>query len=130
MPEPQPPTRVLVVDDESQICSLVRDVVQPLGYEIETSQDGRDVLERYQPGEYSLLILDTLLVHASGLELVTKLRDRDDPVPIILMFNPRGQVDRVETFAFTYRVDLLRKPFGVGELRSAVARALRDSRLD
>ena len=51
-------------------------------------------------------------------------------MPIILMIGPRREPDRVETFAFTYRVHLLRKPFGIGELRDAVDRALRISRPD
>jgi hypothetical protein len=46
------------------------------------------------------------------------------------MFGPRRETSRVEHFAFTYRVDLLRKPFGVGDLRAAVARALRENRPD
>jgi DNA-binding response OmpR family regulator len=117
--------RILVGDDETQICRLVRDTLKPSGYEIDVTRDGREVLDRYQAGGHSLLILDTMLVHASGLEVVMKLRDRGDGVPIILMFGPRTEPDRVEPFAFTYRVDLLRKPFGVGELRSVVGRALR-----
>src|SRR6185503_14147228 len=121
MSEPRSPVRILVGDDETQICRLVRDVLRP-DYEIEITQDGRDVLKRYHSGDYSLLILDTLLVQASGLEVVMKLRDRGDAVPIILMVGPRKEPDKVESFAFTYRVDILRKPFGVGDLRSAVDR--------
>jgi hypothetical protein len=49
-------------------------------------------------------------------------------VPIILMSG--REPDRVEPFAFTYRVDVLRKPFGLGDLRSAVGRALRSDRTD
>ena len=122
--------RILIGDDEPQICRLVRDVLRPTGYDFDIRRDGRLILESYQPGDYSLLILDTLMVQASGLEVVMKLRDRGDAVPIILMFGPRKEPDRVETFAFTYRVHLLRKPFGVAELRDAVERALRLSRPD
>jgi len=124
MRENVPPSRILVGDDEAQICRLVRDTLKPSGFAIDITRDGREVLDRYQRGGYSLLILDTMLVQASGLEVVTTLRDRGDGIPIILMFGPRTEPDRVEPFAFTYRVDLLRKPFGVGDLRSAVDRAL------
>lgn len=130
MPEPRSTARILVGDDEIQICRLVRDVLKPSGYDVEVSQDGRQLLERYHSGDYELLILDTLMVQGSGLEVVMKLRDRGDVVPIILMIGPRKEPDRVETFAFTYRVHVLRKPFGVGELREAVDRALRISRPD
>lgn len=117
--------RILVGDDEIQICRLVQDVLKGGGYSIDTTQDGREILGRHHEIGYQLLILDTILAHVSGLEVVTKLRDRGDAVPIILMSGPLRESDRVESFAFTYRVDVLRKPFGVGDLRSAVERALR-----
>jgi two-component system response regulator MprA len=124
MPEPRP--RILVADDQSQICDLIRDALQPAGYDVDVSHDGREFLERYRSGDYALLILDTLLVQESGLDVVTKVREGGDAVPILLMYGPRREPDRVEAFAFTYRVDLLRKPFGVGELRAAVSRLLRE----
>ena len=124
MSEPRSASRILIADDDVQICRLIQEVLQPEGYEIDISHDGGDFLQRYRPGNYSLLIMDTLLVPGTGLEVIMTLRDRGDRVPIILMFGPRKEPDRVEQIAFTYRVDLLRKPFGVGELRNAVARAL------
>jgi len=130
MPEPRSLARILVGHDEIQICRLVRDVLRPCGYEVDVTHDGRALLEQYHSGDYSLLILDTLMVQASGLEVVMTLRDRGDVVPIILMIGPRKEPDRVETFAFTYRVHVLRKPFGIGELRDMVSRALRISRPD
>jgi two-component system response regulator TrcR len=129
MPEPRSTARILVGDDEIQICRLVRDVLRP-SYDVDVTQDGRKLLERYHSGDYELLILDTLMVQVSGLEVVMRLRDRGEVVPIILMIGPRKEPDRVETFAFTYRVHVLRKPFGVAELRETVARALRISRPD
>ena len=130
MTDPRSTVRILVADDEIQICRLVRDVLKPSGYDVEVTQDGRQLLDRYNSGDYSLLILDTLMIEATGLEVVMKLRDRGEVVPIILMIGPRKDPDRVETFAFTYRVHVLRKPFSVSELRDLVAQALRISRPD
>lgn len=130
MPEPAPAVRILVGDDESHICRLVSDILGPSGYTVDLQQDGRDILRRYHAGDYSLLILDTVLQHTSGLEVVMKIRDRGDAVPIILMSGSADEPDRVGPFAFTYRVDILRKPFGVGDLRGAVDRALGKRRPD
>ncbi|HVR84098.1 MAG TPA: response regulator [Planctomycetota bacterium] len=130
MPGPQEPPRILIGDDEFQICRLLQDVLSSVGYLIDVTQTGREFLDKYRSGAYSLLILDTVLLHTSGLEVVMKLRDRGDGIPIILMSGPSREADRVEPFAFTYRVDVLRKPFGVGDLRSAVGRALGSGRPD
>jgi DNA-binding response OmpR family regulator len=122
--------RILVGEDEPQLCRLLRDALLRDGYAVDQTCDGLEVLERYAAGEYSILILDTLLLHTSGMEVVMKLRDRGDRVPILLLSGAGPDSDRVEPFAFTYRVDVLRKPFGVEELRSAVGRALGAPRQD
>ena len=122
--------RILIGDDEPEICSLVRDALRSAGYDIHAYSNGRELLEHYRPGSCSLLILDTVLSQTSGMEVVMTLRDRGDDVPIILMSVPSDDVDRVEPFAFTYRVDVLRKPFGVEELRVAVRRAVGNDRAD
>jgi DNA-binding response OmpR family regulator len=130
MPGPQESARILVGDDESQICGLVRDVLRPGGYAVNVIQNGRELLEICTRGGYSLLILDAVLQQTSSMEVVMKLRDRGDRVPIILMSGPPHEDDRLEPFAFTYRVDVLRKPFGVRDLRVAVDRALGTVRPD
>jgi DNA-binding response OmpR family regulator len=130
MPGPKEPVRILVGDDESQICGLVRDVLRPGGYAVDFIHNGRELLEICGRGGYSLLILDAVLQQTSAMEIVTKIRDRGDRVPIILMSGPPHKDDRLEPFAFTYRVDVLRKPFGVRDLRVAVDRALGTVRPD
>jgi len=122
---PPPPIRIIVADDETQICRLIRDVLKSGGYQIDLTRDGDELLMKYHTGGYALIILDTQLNRISGMEVVMKLRDRGDAVPIILLSTPSGAADRVEPFAFTYRVDVLRKPFGVGDLRAAVRRSLK-----
>lgn len=126
MPESSSACRVLVGDDEVEVCRLVGDVVRFSGYSADLVQDGRNLLRLYSSGCYDLIILDTLLVETSGLDVVMRVRNRGDAVPIILMYGARTVPDRVELFAFSYRVDLLRKPFGIADLRTAVARALRE----
>jgi len=130
MPGPQEPARILVGDDESQICRLVRDILRPGCYAIDAIQSGRDLLEICGGGGYSLLILDAVVHETSSMEVVMRLRDRGDRVPIILMSGPPHADDRLEPFAFAYRVDILRKPFGARDLRGAVDRALGTVRPD
>ncbi len=125
MPGSPPPCRILVAEDEPNIRRLIRESLTLSGYEVELSEDGRDVLGRYRPGTFDLVILDSMLSRRSGLEVVVQLRNAGDGVPIILTSASAAGMGRVEPFAFTYRVELLRKPFGVRELRAAVERATR-----
>ena len=118
--------RILVADDEPSLGRLLRESLTRAGHKVEISEDGRDALRRYRPGTYDLLILDSMLSHRSGLEVIAHIRDSGDVIPIILT-SASLESGRVESFAFTYRVELLHKPFGVRDLRAAVDRAVRDS---
>lgn len=93
------------------------------GYAVEACTDGREVLRRYRPGVHALLILDVSLPRETGLEVVAKLRDGGDAVPIILLAAAPEGARRAAAFAFAYRLGLLQKPFGWAELRRAVERA-------
>ena len=117
--------RILVADDEPAVSRLMKESLSLSGCAVDLCEDGRDALARYRPGDYDLLILDSMLARRSGLEVVVQLRNAGDGVPIILTSASPMGVGRVEPFAFTYRVELLRKPFGVRELRAAVDRATR-----
>ena len=117
--------RVLVADDEPAVSRLVKESLTLAGFSVDLSEDGRDALARYRPGCYDLLILDSMLARRSGLEVVVQLRNSGDGVPIILTSASAAGMGRVEPFAFTYRVELLRKPFGLRDLRAAVERATR-----
>ncbi|HXX93679.1 MAG TPA: response regulator [Planctomycetota bacterium] len=125
MPRRVPPLRILVADDEPGVGRLVQDGLSRSGYAVDVTPDGREALTRYRPGDYDLLILDSMLAKRSGLELVSKIRNAGDDVPIILTSGSVPGAGRVEPFAFTYRVELLRKPFGLRDLREAVERAVR-----
>lgn len=114
--------RILVGDDEPQIRSIIRDSLVLSGWTVDLAADGREVLQRYRDTSYALLIVDFLMPGRTGLDVVAELRGQGDRVPIILMDGaPRGE--RMEASALNYRVELLRKPFRLGDLRSAVRRS-------
>lgn len=112
---------MLVADDEPLVLRLVRDVLGPF-HRVESTASGRDVLRLYHEGDFDLLILDAGLRSLSGMEIVSRLREGGDGVPIILLTGSAEGVNREGSFAYTYRVGLLRKPFGVRDLRSVVER--------
>ncbi|HXG61690.1 MAG TPA: response regulator [Planctomycetota bacterium] len=115
--------RVLVGDDEAGVRDFLCRGLGRAGYAVEACTDGREVLRRYRPGVHALLILDVSLPRETGLEVVAKLRDGGDAVPIILLAAAPEGARRAAAFAFAYRLGLLQKPFGWAELRRAVERA-------
>lgn len=115
--------RVLVADDEPLLLRLVRDTLRS-AYEVEATDSGREALLLHRESRYDVLILDSSLHSLSGMEIVTRVRDRGDRVPIILMTSEIRGAGRMDPFAFAYRVDLLRKPFGIRDLQDALGRAV------
>lgn len=119
----KPAPRVLVADDEPLLLRLVRDILKS-AYEVRATESGREALQLHRESRYDALILDSSLSSLSGVEIVTRVRDRGDRVPIILMTSEPPGAGRLDPFAFAYRVNILRKPFGVRDLQDALDRAV------
>ena len=81
-----PGTRLLVVDDETAIQQLLKEALAGEGYEVEICSDGEEAWQRLQDHAHpiNLLITDQTMPHLSGLELVSKLRDAGDSLPVVL----------------------------------------------
>ena len=110
--------RVLVVDDEFDLTSTLRAILEGQGYAVETSPDGRDALERLRAGPPDLVLMDVMMPLLSGVEVLRAMRAADDlaDVPVILMSVIPPAVKRAE-----YRWQaFLRKPFTIEALLKAV----------
>lgn len=114
---------MLVADDEPMLLQLVRDILKS-AWQVEATDSGREALQLHRESRYDALILDSSMRSLSGMEIVTRVRDRGDRVPIILMTSELQGSGRMDPFAFAYRVDLLRKPFGIHDLQNALQRAV------
>lgn len=117
--------RILVADDEPLIRRLLQESLRLAGHTVDASENARDALRAWHEGEYNLLILDWVMGHQSGVEVAARIRDHGDDVPIIIMSGAAQGTDRLEGMGYALRFDVLRKPFGVTDLREAVRRALR-----
>jgi two-component system phosphate regulon response regulator PhoB len=117
--------RVLVVDDEKDLRSLLEYNLVQAGFSVVTAENGREALERVRESPPDLVLLDVLLPDMPGTEVLKALR-RSSPRPLpILMLTAKGEeIDRVlglELGADDYVV----KPFSVRELILRVRALLR-----
>src|SRR5690349_13482295 len=101
--------RILIVDDDTELCSLLQEFLQREGYSVEYVNEGHGGLEQAQQGGYDLIILDVMLPGLDGFEILKRLR-ADSKVPV-LMLTARGQdVDRIVGLELGAD-DYLPKPF-------------------
>jgi len=115
--------RILLVDDEQSIQTLLSYPLQKDGYEVVNATDGRQALARFEEGPFDLVVLDVMLPHVDGLEVCRRMRARST-VPIIMLTAKAEEVDKVVGLEIGAD-DYITKPFSMREFRSRVRAALR-----
>ena len=114
---------MLVVDDDVELCDLVKEFLQPEGLQVEAVHNGSRGLERALSGEHALVVLDVMLPGMNGLDVLRKLR-ATSTVPVLLL-TARGQdVDRIVGLELGAD-DYLPKPFNPRELVARIRAILR-----
>jgi len=90
----RPGTRVLVIDDERELCSLIADYLQPLGYEVVAEYDGLAGVERALAEKFDAIILDVMLPGIDGFQALMRIRARSH-VPILMLTARGDETDRI-----------------------------------
>jgi DNA-binding response OmpR family regulator len=118
--------RVLVVEDDAEVRELVRYNLYQEGIETETSDHGREALERLQQRSPDLIILDATLSDVSGLEICQKIRTciRTATLPILMLSSNCTEADKVLGLNMGAD-DYVTKPFGPLELTARIKALLR-----
>jgi two-component system response regulator CpxR len=116
---------ILLVDDDSNLCELIADVLSSAGFALESVLDGGRGLARAIEGDFDLVLLDVMLPVLDGFEVLRQLRRRSS-VPVIMLTARNAQQDRV-TGLNAGADDYLPKPFGTEELLARLRAVLRRS---
>jgi len=120
-------TRILLVDDEQSIQTLLSYPLRKDGYHVTSALDGGEALQRFEEGRFDLVILDLMLPRIDGVEVCRQLRSRSQ-VPIIMLTAKGSETDKVAGLEVGAD-DYITKPFSMREFRSRVKAALRRSRM-
>jgi DNA-binding response OmpR family regulator len=115
--------RILVGDDDVSVLSFLEKALAHDGFEALVCQDGAQVLQRAEPGAFSLLLLDYRIGRPDGVEVVKTLRERGMSTPIVLMSSHFPE-DVARQCSRMPGLTLLEKPFSLKELRGVIHDAL------
>lgn len=111
--------RLLVVEDEINLCQSIAEGLRMDGYEIDTCQDGGEALQMCKVESYDLILLDLNLPGLDGMEVIYCLRKTDTKTPVLIL-SARSQIqDKVEGLDAGAN-DYLTKPFHFEELEARV----------
>jgi DNA-binding response OmpR family regulator len=114
---------ILIVEDERNLCHLIRDNLQEQGYHMLQAFDGPSALAMAKDTVPDLVILDIMLPGIDGLEVCRRLR-QDSIVPILMLTARAEEIDRVLGLELGAD-DYLTKPFSMRELKARVRALLR-----
>jgi CheY-like chemotaxis protein len=117
-----PRARVLVADDDPEMLGAVADAVGRLGCDVVRAESGADLIDRLATGgPFDLIVSDVSMPWMDGLKALHSMRTAGLPTPIIVMTALADPQIPVQVRALGANALLLRKPFELDELETAVA---------
>lgn len=118
--------KILVVDDELSICTLVRRYLKREGYQVEVAGNGETALRMFESFEPNLVVLDLMLPDINGYELCRRMQNKTS-VYILMLTARSDEADKIHGFALGAD-DYLTKPFSLKELSSRIQAILKRQR--
>jgi DNA-binding response OmpR family regulator len=117
--------RILVVDDDINICSILKYKLNKEGYEVLLASDGFSTLEKAREERPDLIILDIMMPKMDGFETLRRLKSNSKtlPIPVIVLTVLRGEANRARSRELG-AVGFISKPFSLRELVSDVKEIL------
>lgn len=116
-------TTVLVVDDEQSLRDFIRRNLEVRNFEVLTAANGLEGMALFGTEQVDLLIVDLMMPHMNGLEMIRRIRQQS-LLPIIVLSALGEEQDKVQALNLGAD-DYLTKPFGVGELLARIQAVLR-----
>lgn len=116
--------RILVVEDEPDMQSGIKDNLEFEGYDVDTASDGKEGLQKILTDSFDLVLLDVMLPHISGFDVCKKVRHENNNTPIIFLTAKGEEIDKVIGLE-SGGDDYLTKPFSLRELLARVKAVLR-----
>jgi len=117
-------TKLLLVDDDAELSSMLEQILTKEGYQLTLAADGETGLERALSGSYHLILLDVMLPGINGFQLLQRLRQQQRSTPVLMLTARGDDDDRVQGLELGAD-DYLPKPFNPRELVARVKALLR-----
>ena len=119
---PDPPARLLVVEDEDKVAQALQEGLEGEGYEVAVERTGEGAFFRLNTEPFDLVLLDVMLPGRDGLQILTTLRERGVITPVLVLTARDTLEDRVDGLD-RGADDYLVKPFAFAEVLARTGRS-------
>jgi DNA-binding NtrC family response regulator len=116
--------RVLVVDDDREICDYMETFLAKDGMEVKTLSDPEKVADEVKNGGYHMVVLDLMMPKVDGVEVLQRIRKVDSDVAVVIFTGYPSLETAVQSMKLD-AVDYLKKPFDPDDFREVVNRVMR-----
>ena len=111
--------RLLIVEDEKNLCDTIAKNLYDAGYEVDTSYDGNNALDCILSEDYDLIVLDLNLPGTDGMDILKELRKKNEETKVIILSAKSQIADKVAGLDAGAN-DYLEKPFHLQELEARI----------
>lgn len=115
--------KILIIDDDRELCALIRKSVQAEGIEADCCHSGREGLGKLREDKYQLVILDVMMPGPDGFEILEKIRE-ENRLPILMLTAKNDSLSKVRGLR-AGADDYLTKPFEMEELTARILSLIR-----
>ncbi|MFH1783687.1 MAG: response regulator [bacterium] len=118
--------KILVVDDEENICKVIKGRLQASGYEVILAANGDEALEKIKEEPPDLIILDIMMPVMDGVETAKQIKDLNlkPPIPVIILTAKGDRKSVVDIMIKTQAKDYIAKPFDPDNLLNSISKLL------
>ena len=119
-----PAIRILIVDDDPQICDYMQTFLERDGYQVKTLSDPLVVEDEVKLGGYHLIVLDLMMPKLDGIQVLERIRKIDTDVAVVI-FTGYPNLETAVASMKLDAVDYIKKPFNVDEFRVVLDRVMK-----
>lgn len=120
--------KILIVDDEQQVCDVLVEALSYMGHETDTARDGKDAMEKIERAPFGVVITDMDMPRMDGMELIRRLVEKKNEVDIIAITGHTMKYKYTDVVA-AGAADFITKPFTLNELEAKLNRVIRERQL-
>lgn len=114
--------RIMIIDDEYNICSSLKDILEDEGYQVETCMESKEALKATKKFMPALILLDVRLDYYNGIDLLKQFKEEIPSVQVIMISGHSGIKEAVKSIQLG-ALDFLEKPLSLHKVRIAVQNA-------
>ena len=124
MPIELPAVRILIVDDDRQICDYMQMLLEKDGFAVTALTDPTLAENEIRQGDFHVIILDLMMPKMNGIEVLRRIRAIDKDIAVVI-FTAHPNLDSAIASMKLDAVDYIKKPFNADEFREVLSRVMR-----